>query len=352
MPSSLKIVRQVAKALEDQLSEHPFLIVNESELQAYLQQGLLQAFPEMPKLNLHKDVIDRRLGSDKRCRRVYREAKIRSGKSAEPDIVVLSNAPQVLLAKGNRAPSRLLTPYPFIIETKMDAKPKDVLAGKSGKPLNQLALRNDLGKWHVPSEAQDVISVVYTAQPDNYEACSNTVFIKRTLPKNCAEAATVEATHNACQAYKDAEAALFEEFKREPFKFLREKDFETYLFAKIRAAVDVNPKELHPVHTQWWSAWESLLGRKRRHDLVVLAPNQENLALEVELKTSHSDQHNWFRKRELHKEFDAMHQLVEHGKLDRAVFLMYRFGAPKWESDAEEVCNWFPNVSLEYRCSD
>ncbi len=306
----------------------------------------------MPNLTLHEDVIDRRLGSDKRCRRVYREAKIKPGRSAEPDIVVLRNAPQVILGKGNGAPSRFLTPYSLIIETKMDASPNDVLAGKSGNLINQLTLRNDLGKWHVPSEAQDVISVVYTAQPQKYEDCSNTVVIKRTLPKNRAKAATVEATHNACQAYKEVETALFEEFRREPFKFLREKDFETYLFVKMRTAVDVNPSELHPVHTQWWSAWKNLLGRKRRHDLVVLAPNREDLALEVELKTSHSDQHNWFRKQQLHGECDAMHRLVEHGKLNRAVFLMYRFGAPKWEPDAEEVCNRFPNVSLDYRCSD
>lgn len=352
MPNALETVKNVAAAIEEEVSEHPFLIVNESELQAYLQQGLLQSFREEPELKLDKDVIDRRLGHEKRCRRVYREAKIRPGRSAEPDIVVLGNTHQVMLGKANRAPSRFQAPHALIIETKMDVSPEDVLAGKRGNPLSESTLRKDVEKWSTPSEAQDVISLVYTAQPERYEHCDNTIVIKRALPESDAKAASVKATLNACQAYEEAEIAMFEIFKKEPFRFLREKDFETFLFKRMREAVSVEPDELHPVHTQWWSAWENLLGRRRRHDLVVLTTNKQKLALEVEIKTSHSDQHNWFVKKELRGEFDAMHRLVEHGKLDCAVFLMYRFGPLRWEDSAEAVCEQFPNVSLSYRCSD
>lgn len=106
MFDTLEILNRVSKGLEEELSEHPFLIVNESELQAYLQQRLLQAFPNEPALTLQEGVIDRRPNCPKICRRVYREAKIRPGKSAEPDLIVLENRTQVIEPKKNGAPSR------------------------------------------------------------------------------------------------------------------------------------------------------------------------------------------------------------------------------------------------------
>lgn len=213
-------------------------------------------------------------------------------------------------------------------------------------------LHKDKSKWHSPSETKRVISLIYTAQPEKYAESDSSIVIRRPLSKTDSRPPNAAATEKSCLAYEEAVNNLGEVFRLEPFRFLREKDFETYLFSRMRAAVDVNPNELHPVRTQWWSAWANLIGRRRRHDLVVLAPHGETLALEVELKTSHSDQHNWFRTRDLIKEFDAMHQLVAHKKLKSAIFLMFRFGPPKWQGDAKKVCDKYPNVTLDYRFSD
>ena len=55
-------------------------------------------------------------------------------------------------------------------------------------------------------------------------------------------------------------------------------------------------RRLHPVRSQSISEHSEKLSRRRRHDFVVLAAEPGVLALEVELKTSHSFNHNWFRK--------------------------------------------------------
>ncbi len=347
------LIRQVATKLEEELAACPFDVLNESELQALLQTRLLEALPQEPQLTLAEGVIDRRANASYKCRRVYREAKIRPGQSGrEPDLIILQDRPQVILPKQNRAPSRFLPPYDAIIETKMDASPKDVLNGRAGRLLKPEVLVADAVKWKRPEEALAVINLIYTARSHEYPSNDNTIFIKRSLTKHDPRPVSSENRQMAVDSYTLALENLYRAFKEQPFRFLREKDFETALFSAMRDAVVVKHDEVHPVRTQYYKDWRYVLNRTRRHDLVVLGARDDNLALEIELKTSHSDQHNWFRTLDLYKEFEAIQNLSDRGNLERGVFLLFRYGAKRWHEDAQSMCQKFPRVVLDYKCAE
>ncbi len=352
-PDTTARIGHAAKRLEVQLGKNPFHVVNEAEFQAMLHAELLQEFPEEVALSLAPGVIDRRPGQPLKGRRVYREAKIRPGQAGqEPDLIILHDAAQTILPKENHAPSRFVCPYAAIIETKIDATPADILSGKPGRSLAASVIDSDLRKWLVPSETGLVLSIIYTANPDWYAGWPNVVTVRRVIapaPARLPSAATIKAATGAVGRGIDTIHAAF---RAKPFRYLREKDFEAELFNVLRAASAVSPDELHPVRSQWMSAHSETLGRRRKHDLVVLGAVPGALDLEVELKTSHSDQHNWFRNKELVREFGAMQTLREAGVLDRALFLMFRFGPLKWQGDAASLCATYPAVEFDYRCSE
>jgi len=351
--TTLSLIHQAVAALEARLFVNPFLVVNEAEFQALLQVELLKVFPEEVELSLGPKVVDRRPGQFLKARRVYRESKIRPGQvGQEPDLIILRNAPQVILAKENGAPSRFLCSYDAIIETKMDASPSQVFSGNCGKALSRRVIENDLGKWQVPNESPLVLSIIYTANPDWYSGWPQTISVRRAVAQTSPKEPSHSAVNEAICAYPDAVSSIHREFLEHPFRYLREKDFETQLFIRMRDRITIGPDEIHPVRCQWWSEHKAVLGRKRRHDLVILTGRTGDLALEVELKTSHSDQHNWYRTRALTGEFEAMQKLKSAGSLKRAVFLMFRFGPERWQSDAEALCARFPSVEFDCRCSE
>jgi hypothetical protein len=342
-----------AEDVEAALLADPTAILNESELQAFLQHSLNRILATTPKLTLESDVINRRLGETFTCRRVYRELKATSGRgSFEADLVVLGEGTQTICAKQNGAPARFRPPYAMIIETKIDASPKMILAGRPGRKIAASTLLTDVEKWSGTDASYDVYSVVLTAVPEWYSDLPNVIAIKRPIcqcpPRNCNEADSMAAASN----YEKAISQVHELYKKEPFWFIREKDFETELFWSLRTVAGLSPEFLNPVRTQCFSAHPELLGKRRRHDLVVLGSDARRLSLEIELKTSHSDTHNWFRKCEVKGEYNSMHSLREAGLLDRALFTLFRYGSPKWLDDAASLSAEFPTVELDYRCSE
>ncbi len=229
----------------------------------------------------------------------------------------------------------------------MDASPTQVLSGHRGRALSADLIEGDLAKWRVPEEADATFSIIYTSNPEWYAGWPQVITVRRTLAKAPAELPKPPAVSAACLALSDAIRSTHIDFQAHPFSFLREKDFETEIFMKLRRRVEVSPNEIHPVRSQWWLENSAVLGRKRRHDLVVLGSKAGALALEVELKTSHSDRHNWYRTTAEAGEFSAMQVLKDSGFLARAVFLMFRFGPDRWQDDAMALCAKFPAVEFD-----
>lgn len=336
------------------MGDDPFAVLNEAELQAMLQSELSHIFPEVCDLSLAPDVIERRPGAKLSCRRVYRETKVRPGRSGgEPDIIVLQNRAQTIHAKGNHAPSRFATPYTAIIETKIDATPKQILSGGRGRPISPSTLAQDVSKWQVGKEADRVYSIVYTAMPEHYQTFRDVITIRRTCEAyNGSLVASPDEISHCIAAYGGAVADVAADFREQPFSYLREKDFETALFTKVRSQAPISIGKVHPLRSQWWSKSTDVLGRRRRHDLVILGVEERELALEVELKTSHSDQHNWYRNRSVEGEFEAMQKLRDADRLGRAIFLMFRFGPARWSENAEALSARFPSIENQCVCSD
>jgi hypothetical protein len=290
--------------------------------------------------------------------RAFRELKVDGGRTGkEADIVLLRDGLQTVEAKQNGAPARFRGPFAAIIETKIDASAHGMLMGRPVRPRVGDLLA-DLAKWerHLADGLADaVFVVVMTADPEAYAGLDNVIAIPRR-----ASAVMDWVNKDPIDPWPAIDAALSEvadHYRRYPVACIREKDFETRLFTRLRA-VGLTPAKLvlptgqvvaiNPVRAQWSGEWASVLERGRRHDLVVIAPSGASLLAELELKTSHSDSHNWFVKREVEAELAAMHALVTHKRLDRARFVMFRYGKPLWEQDADTLFARYPHVEFAY----
>lgn len=358
---SLSVVREACLAVEDALARDPTAALNECELQALLQVELLQLLPERVEASLSDEVLSRAHHPPLTVPRVFRELKPDGGRGGrEVDLAILQDRPQIVRGKLNGAPAKFEPPYAVIIETKIDASAVAALSGRSTRARSG-ALATDLGKWRSYIDqgwVENVVSVILTAQPEAYEGLPDVITIRRAFP------ARDDAFQNAAfDPWPQIDRAMKEvalEYRAHPVGCLREKDFESRLLGKLRNAnfprvpfwlPDGSCVAIDPVRAQWSGEWSHSLGRGRRHDLVVLHPSGRSLLAELELKTSHSDSHNWFRKREVEAELQAMQHLIDVGRLERGRFVMFRYGAALWQADAETLFARFPRVEFEYICA-
>jgi hypothetical protein len=358
---SIEIVRQACSIVESELARDPTAALNEAELQALLQAALLSIGPAYLPARLAPEVIRHMHHPDLMVQRVFRELKLDGGRGGkEADLVLLQDRPQIVEAKQNGAPARFRGPFAAIVETKIDASAMSMLSAGKVRPRVD-ALISDIAKWRQYADAglvDQVVAVVMTAEPAAYSGLDNVVTIQRS-PASLSDwepTLTIDPWHLIDVALEE----VADEYRRYPMGCIREKDFETRLFTRLRSARLPKAKltlpngrsiGIDPVRAQWSGEWSSVLGRGRRHDLIVLDPSGASLLAELELKTSHSDSHNWFRKREVEGELDAMHRLVEHDLLKRGRFVMFRYGSRMWEDDAHKLFSRYPNVEFAYHAT-
>lgn len=358
---SLSVVREACLAVEDALARDPTAALNECELQALLQVELLRLLPDRVEASLSNEVLSRPHHPVLTVPRVFRELKPEGGRGGrEVDLAILQNRPQMVRGKLNGAPAKFEPPYAVIIETKIDASAFAMLTGRTARSRGN-ALLSDVDKWRPYVEqgrAEAVASVIMTAQPEVYSGFPDVITIRRTPPARCDafQGSDFDPWPQIDQALND----VAEEYRSHPVGCLREKDFESRLFSKLREAnfprvplwlPDRSCVAIDPVRAQWSGEWSHSLGRGRRHDLVVLAPTGRSLLAELELKTSHSDSHNWFRKREVEGELQAMQHLIDEGRLGRGRLVMFRYGKALWENDAKALFARFPQVEFQYVCT-
>jgi len=359
MPAN--VVRKACAAIEALLVRDPTAALNECELQALLQVELLRLLPDRIEAALSNEVLSRAHHPALIVPRVFRELKPDGGRGGkEVDLAILQDRPQIVRGKLNGAPAKFEPPYAVIIETKIDASAVAALSGRSTRARSG-ALATDLGKWRSYIEqgwVENVVSVILTAQPEAYDGLPDVITIRRPIPSR-GDAFQNDAVDPWPQIDRALEEVA-EEYRAHPVGCLREKDFESRLLGKLRAAnfprvpfwlPDGSCVAIDPARAQWSGEWSHSLGRGRRHDIVVLHPSGRSLLAELELKTSHSDSHNWFRKREVEAELQAIQHLIDVGRLDRGRFVMFRYGAALWETDAEALLARFPRVEFDYTCA-
>jgi hypothetical protein len=364
----ISVIKTACAQIEADLAKDPSQILNESELQALLQIKLLQLFPERLPARLAAGTIRHGHHPELLVPRVFRELKLDAGRaSTEADIVVLTDKPQVVVPKANGAPKGFRGPFAAIIETKIDTPLDKLISGLAG-PSAIAKAHADLAKWSARKEAGDVelvISVVLTPQPERYRDQSDIITIRHDPAgfQDVSEpslAAADQTRDLAIKATRAANLILHASHREYPLGLIREKDFESRILEDLRANCEWKSTlttsngrtiQISPVRAQWTGPWASLIGMRRRHDVVVLRPDGLGLHTEIELKTSHSDSHNWFRKSEVADEMAAIQTLIQKGALDYGTFALYRYGKPMWHSDAQQLAKRFPAVDLQYLCS-
>ena len=258
---------------------------------------------------------------------------------------------------------RLTTPIPSKRDASASSRPQPDQHFKASIPSRSaLAPRTCSSRIDTGTEAISFNAAVAFVQSvcshATDEGLPGVLTITRSPPSKCEpfEHDVVDPWPTIDQALDD----VAKEYRNHPVGCLREKDFESRLFGILRDAKfprvpfwlpDGSCVSIDPVRAQWSGEWANSLGRGRRHDLVVLHPSGRALLAELELKTSHSDSHNWFRKRDVEAELQAMHHLVEVGMLRRGRFVMFRYGSAKWEADAKALFKRYPHVEFSYICA-
>ena len=364
----IDILKLACSEIEKELAADPTLILNESELQAILQLKLLQLLPEQLPATLASGTLKRGHHPELFVPRVFRELKLDAGRAAvEADIVVLTNSAQRVVPKANGAPKGFRGPFAAIIETKIDTPMAQLLAGAAG-PSALKAVQADFKKWEThlgTGLIPFMFSVILTPRPERYANQSNILAIRHCADgvkdwQSVSPELNAQNRNVAKNAATAATLILHAHHKQFPLSLLREKDFETRLLADLRQACTWRSAlrmpngrivQASPVRSQWTGSWADLLGMRRRHDIVVLRADGLGLHTELELKTSHSDSHNWFRKAEVEGEMRAIQTLIQRGALDHGAFVMYRYGKAMWSADANALASRYKSVDFQYFCA-
>lgn len=362
------ILRNVCKSIESDLAEDPTLIVNEAELQAMIQIELLKTLNEMVETKLLQGTLRRSHHPILKVPRVYRELKPQGSRSGkEADILILKNETQYIEPKENGAPARFKGPFAAIVETKIDTDWDRLCTGRYGAPKAS-ALNNDLEKWQqyeIEGRVDEVFCIVLTPRPEIYDGMESVITIRHS-PDNLIDWDEGDVVN--CQskdAWQTSQNALLETYvfySAHPVGMLREKDFETRIFNYIRENFQGRSKlrlsngriiSMNSVRTQFVGEWSKTINKKRRHDIIIMRPNGEGAIVELELKTSHSDSHNWYRKAEVAEEYNNISSLIGNGSLDFGAFVMFRYGKAfqGWEVDRIALEKKFPKVQSYYFCA-
>jgi len=346
----------------------PTLILNESELQAALQLKLLNLLPHVVPASLAPGTLARAHHPQLTLPRVFRELKLDAGRAAiEADLVVLTKGPQVVLPKENGGPKAFQAPLDAVIETKIDTSRETFMLGGAGGSVLPSVI-NDLARWRVAIEdgrLRHAFAVILTPRPERYINVAGVLTIRQSYERlvDWRPGMGSDARSTGDIAKRGAESAIGEvhhQYRLQPIGMLREKDFESRIMGILRAACGWSSVHrlsngrhvaINPVRAQWSGGWASILGMRRRHDLAILRPDGVGLHVEIELKTSHSDSHNWFRKLDVEKEMSSMSRLISASALDYGCFVMFRYGNAKWSADAEILSARHPGVAFKYLCS-
>ncbi|MBT5353167.1 MAG: hypothetical protein HOL54_15580 [Rhodospirillales bacterium] len=320
--------------------------MNESELQALLHHFLLSKFRETPPLTLHADVVNPREGAEYTCRRVYRGMMINkgfepAGSANRAALIVMKDSEQTLLAKDNGAPTRFLTPYAAIIEVQINGTLNDI--------------QKKIDRWEGPEYAHSVFGVLCTSKPEKFEDDPRILSIKCPALKNRTEQVYASVPASILRSmYELVINNVHRNFKLQPFWYIRELDFESDIFCALRTKIGPTGTGTSPVRAQWASEHKSIIiGKSRTHDIVILSANGI-LDLEIELKVSHSKNYRIFDKPVAIREFCNMQKLIKKEKINQAVFLVFRLGTKSDgdQTDEGDKQKEFPDVEIDYRCSD
>jgi hypothetical protein len=281
--------------------------------------------------------------------------------------VVLTNGPQVVVPKENGAPKAFQGPLDAVIETKIDTARDTFFLGRVGGSVLPRVM-NDLARWSAAIEAgrvRQALAVILTPRPERYDNVAGVLTIRqsheRLVDWRPELGSEVSSTGDvAKRAAQKAIGEVHDLYSRQPIGMLREKDFESRIVGALRATCGWSSMRqlpsgrevaINPVRAQWHGGWASILGMRRRHDLVVLRPDGVGLHVELELKTSHSNSHNWFRKPDVEKEMSSISQLIAAGALDYGCFVMFRYGHAMWAADAAVLSARHPRVDFQYLCA-
>ena len=334
------------------ISQDRYIILNESELQSRIFNYLTEYSDNDINYTVPRSVTfpdEHRSGVMRQ--RAYREIVLnpKLGRiSPRPDIVIYTGDSIIAVSKENGAISSWESEEKIIVETKFN--------------VGNMSLLRDENKY-AEEYRLNLFTVGYDSMGSNIKCVSD----NRYLIGGLGEIGDGREWEFNNGLIGDSIHEVWLDFQKCPAKYLREKDFESRLTNKIENRIGfkgckiVNDGKVVGFTTSVRNQISTSVFGKRRHDILIVeslclpkrigkVQDVVNPLLEIEIKTSHSNSHNWFRGRL----DDELSKMCEFNQLTgcRPIFLLFRFGKPIFVNDYKAMTKKYPLIDFMYLCSN
>lgn len=330
-----------------------FSILNEAELQHHLYLALCRNAKGVPATAVPPSVVSAsELGRAPLRHRAFREMLLDPAMgrtSPRPDISLLRPTLATAVPKGNGGISTWKGEFEALIETKL---------GTSASKANK-----DPAKY--PEHLRSVVrQLLFDERSEGLSQRGDTLILGA---RGAVAEATGKSPRDLVDACREAIRRVHDTYCQSPASLVREKDFESWLALELESILSGwrcpivdggrTVGATSPVRMQV----STTLFPQRRHDVLVIdklgvpsgvGSRQPVLssAVEVEIKTSHSNQHNWFDGR-LDGELSKMTRYREETG-GKPIFVMFRLGAPIFIEAYRRMAKQYSKVEFHYLCSD
>ncbi len=343
---------RIIKQVNEKMIIDKYCILNESELQSRIYLALNEKYNETIQINVPNNVI---FPDDKRKslinNRVFREMLLNpklGRNSPKPDILIFKPEQLTGVPKENKAISSWTGTYERIVETKFNANKKRSV--------------DDIKKY--PESLHDIIYCINFNHnlkginiSDNYiEFGGNGNINNNYENRDISETDVI-----------DCILKVHNKHIMQTGSMIREKDFESWISYELElkfgnnGCIIYNGNNVIGYTTAIRNQISSSIFKTRRHDILIVnsiefpskygkTQNVLSSSFEIEIKTSHSDTHNWFRGR-ITDELNKM-RIYKNITGGIPIFVLFRFGSPIFVDDYYETVNQFPEIKFLYLCSN
>ena len=350
--TAIEYISMALEIISKKINSDQYYILNEAELQSQLYLELTKLLNETVEVEVPNCVI---FPDDFRHQeintRIFREIRLDKNlgkKNIKPDLTIYKSSKLIALPKKNKAISSWKGEIELIIELKFNVSKNSSL--------------KDLKKY----DKEDSTPVIYI----NYKPNKTGI----TWEENYIELGgkgniqAVAKTHNIdLRHVLRSINKVHKRYCKHPASMIREKDFESWISFELENIVDVNTCDIISDNkvigstTAIRNQITPLSFIKRRHDILIVdslelpskvgcRQNVLSTFAEVEIKTSHSNSHNWFDGR-LNDEFDKMTEFNKRFK-GVPIFVMFRLGSIIYLEDYLNAVKSYPQIRFLYLCSD
>lgn len=347
------IIQKALQSLSHHVATDTLCVLNESEFQSRIYLELCKhTVEDVPVCIPHAVIFPNEFREKPMCRRVFREMVLDPSlgrSSPRPDILLFKHLQLVGVPKQNGAISSWQGQFDAIIEIKFNVTARKSVADREKYPIDR---------------HESLYCINYRPKQSGTKILSD----------DYVEFGGVGTMRNELSKRVDVREIAIESIQRvhkmhmsSPASMIREKDFESWLSRELELIIGKDGCQVVQdgrTVGSTTSVRNQITAKKfpeRRHDILIVdaleypkgvgkVQNILRASVEIEIKTSNSNSHNWFDGR-INDEFEKMVKFKQiFGGLP--IFVMFRLGSPIFVEDYNRTVKKYPDIKFMYLCSN